>query len=103
MQMLSKRQRAIARALNLYAPHMPFADAEPVKRAAEAPHMKALPPQIATWLALVAHVRHTCTEYDALLDEGYDRDSARHFVIDAINAQLERWGSTRFVDEEDEA
>jgi hypothetical protein len=32
-----------------------------------------------------------------LLAEGYDRDSARFFVIDAINAVLTRWRATRLL------
>jgi hypothetical protein len=64
--------------------------------------MRELPPSIAVWLATVAHVRHVHTEYDSLLDEGYDRDSARHFVIDAINETLTRWRATRLVDEDGE-
>jgi hypothetical protein len=36
--------------------------------------------ETAAWLSLVAYVRHTFTDYDELLAEGYDPDSARHFV-----------------------
>lgn len=102
MQRLSNRERAVRRALNILAPHIPFSDAEAVKVAAGAPHLKALPPGVATWLALVAHIRHAHTDYDALRDDGYDRDSARHFVLDETNAQIERWGGTRFVSEDGE-
>ncbi|TXM89282.1 DUF2293 domain-containing protein, partial [Methylobacterium sp. WL103] len=44
-------------------------------------------------LALVAYARHVFTDYDDLLAEGYDRDSARHFVLDALNAVLAGWGA----------
>ena len=54
-------------------------------------------PLEAAWLALVAYVRHALTDYDALLDDGYDQDSARFFVLDDINAVLERWGVRRRV------
>jgi hypothetical protein len=37
-----------------------------------------------------------------LLDEGYDQDSARFFVLDDINATLEGWGSPRRVAPEDD-
>ena len=50
--------------------------------------MKTLPPTIAVWLATVAHVRHAHTDYEQLLAEGYDRDSARFFVIERINEVL---------------
>ena len=64
--------------------------------------MKTLPPSIAVWLATVAHVRHEHTDYEKLLAEGYDRDSARFFVIDAINEVLTRWRATRLLDPDDE-
>lgn len=64
--------------------------------------MKSLPPTIAVWLATIAHVRHTHTDYDKLLAEGYDRDSARFFVIDETNEVLTRWRATRLLEEDDE-
>jgi hypothetical protein len=54
------------------------------------------------WLATVAHVRHTHTDYDALRDDGYDKDSARFFVLDAINAKLTEWRATRLLSPEDD-
>ncbi|MDP3899424.1 MAG: DUF2293 domain-containing protein, partial [Mesorhizobium sp.] len=30
--------------------------------------------------------------------EGYDRDSARHFVLDRTNAVLTAWRATRLLD-----
>ncbi|KQT88321.1 DUF2293 domain-containing protein [Aurantimonas sp. Leaf443] len=96
--MATDRQKKIARALTATIPRAPFLDAEAIREAARARHLRALPPATALWLAAVAHVRHQHTDYDALLDEGYDRDAARFFVVDAINAVLDRWGSTRHVD-----
>jgi hypothetical protein len=52
-------------------------------------------PETAAWLALVAYVRHTFTDYDDRLDQGYDRDSARFFVADEIEAVLGAWGVKR--------
>ena len=49
--------------------------------------------------SLAAYVRHVFTEYDALLEDGYDPDSARHFVLDDINAVLEGWGVRRRLGE----
>ena len=69
---------------------------------ANQPHLKTLPPSVAVWLATVAHVRHAHTEYERLLSEGYDRDSARFFVIDEINAVLTRWRATRLLDPDDD-
>lgn len=42
-------------------------------------------------LAVRAHVRHEHTEYDALLDGGWDKESARERVADRIAAVLARW------------
>jgi hypothetical protein len=57
--------------------------------------LKAGAPETAAWLSLVAYVRHALTEYDDLLAQGYDRDSARFFVAGDIQAVLERWGVAR--------
>ncbi|HDZ72648.1 MAG TPA: DUF2293 domain-containing protein [Aurantimonas coralicida] len=98
--MPTDRQKRIARALTATIPRAPFVDAEAIRAAAGARHMRALSPQSAVWLATVAHIRHAHTEYDMLMDEGYDREAARFFVLDAINAMLDRWGATRRVDAE---
>jgi len=34
--------------------------------------------------------------------EGYDRDSARFFVIEQTNVVLTRWRATRLLEEDDE-
>jgi hypothetical protein len=49
----------------------------------------------AAWLSLVAYVRHALTEYDDLLAQGYDHESARFFVAADIQAVLDRWGVAR--------
>ena len=51
------------------------------------------PPETAARLALVTYARHVFTEYDAPPAHGYDRDSARHFVLDDLNAALAAWGA----------
>ena len=66
--------------------------------AASAPHLRGLPVSTAAWLAAVAHVRHQWTDYHQLLDDGYDRDSARFFVINQTNAKLTEWRATRLLD-----
>jgi hypothetical protein len=95
------RRRALARALTALLPMAPYADIEKIRADAGAVHMKALPPTIAVWLATIAHVRHVHTDYETLLAEGYDRDAARFFVIDAINAVLTRWRATRLLEADD--
>lgn len=76
---------------------MALADFEPVLARALDRKLRYLPPSIAIWQALGAHVRHVHTEYDALLEEGYERDAARHFVIDEMNEVLAYWGCSRRI------
>ncbi|BCM20509.1 DUF2293 domain-containing protein [Mesorhizobium sp. J8] len=96
------RRRAIAKALTALLPLAPYADMEKIRADAGSVHMKTLPPTIAVWLATIAHVRHAHTDYEKLLAEGYDRDSARFFVIEQTNAVLTRWRATRLLEEDDE-
>jgi hypothetical protein len=98
----NNRQRAIAKALTALIPLAPYIDAEKIRADAAAPHLKALPPSVAVWLATVAHVRHAHSEYERLLGEGYDRDSARFFVLDEINEMLTRWRATRLLAPDDD-
>ena len=98
----TNRQRAIAKALTALIPLAPYMDAERIRTDAGAPHLKTLPPSVAVWLATVAHVRHAHTEYERLLGEGYDRASARFFVIDGTNQVLTRWRATRLLDPDDD-
>ena len=49
----------------------------------------------AAWLSLVAYVRHVFTDYDDLLAQGYDQDSARHFVAEEMAEKLKEWGVRR--------
>lgn len=94
----TRRQREIARHLRLMAPRIAMADFEAALKTAIAGHLRHLPPSIAAWQGLAARARHAHTEYEALLAEGYDRDSARFFTLAATNATLASWGSTRRVD-----
>jgi hypothetical protein len=63
--------------------------------------LRTASPESAAWLSLVAYVRHTFTDYDERLQQGYDRDSARFFVADEINDVLKEWGAKRKLSEED--
>ena len=96
------RRRALAKALTALLPMAPYSDIEAIRTDAGGKHMKTLPPSIAVWLATVAHVRHQHTDYERLLSEGYDRDSARFFVIDRTNAVLTSWRATRLLDSDDD-
>lgn len=95
------RRDAIAAALARLAPRLPAFEADAVLgRVLASPGLRRASPDNAAWLGLVAYARHAFTEYDACLDEGYDRDSARHFVLDDLNATLRGWGVRRRVSEE---
>ncbi len=98
MTLSTKRQKEIAKALTLLLSGAPYIDAEAVRTLAARRQYKRLPASTSVWLATVAHIRHVHTDYDALLNEGYDQDSARHFVLEPINEVLTKWRATRFLD-----
>ncbi len=66
-----------------------------VDHAVDSPGLSVAIPENAAWLSLVAYVRHRLTDYDELLDDGYDQDSARHFVASEIEMILQGWGVRR--------
>src|SRR3712207_5578618 len=95
------RRPAIEAALRQLAPRIPKHEfGAVVDHALDSPGLATAAPETAAWLSLVAYVRHVMTDYDALLAEGYDVDSARFFVLDATNAVLEGWGVGRRVAED---
>jgi hypothetical protein len=96
------RRRALAKALTVLLPMAPYADIEAIRAEAGSKHMKTLPPSIAVWLTTIAHVRHQYTDYEKLLKEGYDRDSARFFVVGQTNEVLTAWRATRLLDPDEE-
>lgn len=100
---MTSRRRQIEEALRTLAPRIPDHEAMAVLDHAEDSRglSKAQPPT-AAWLSLVAYVRHVHTDYDGLLGDGYDADSARFFVLDEINAALAEWGCRRQVSGEDD-
>ena len=57
--------------------------------------------ETAAWLSLVAFVRHTMTDYDDLMAEGYDHSAARYFVVGEMTGILEGWGVRRPLIEEE--
>ncbi len=96
------RNQALRKALRLLAPLIPYADSEPVLERAAKLTRADLTVGAALWLAIVAHVRHRHTQYDALLAERYDRDAARHFVVEETETVLRRWGCSKRIDVEAE-
>jgi len=92
----------IETALRRLAPRIPPHEfAAVVDHAVDSPGLNVAAPETAAWLSLVAYVRHTFTDYDELLREGYDQESARHFVTDEIATILTGWGVRRRLSSED--
>ncbi|MBC7907231.1 MAG: DUF2293 domain-containing protein [Rhodospirillaceae bacterium] len=96
---MSTRRSQIAEALRVIAPKVPAFERDAIlDHAQDSTGLKTASPQTAAWLSLVSYIRHNLTEYDDLLADGYDVDSARHFVVDTINEILADWGCRRQVD-----
>ncbi len=86
----------IETALRRLAPKMPLHEfAAVVDHAVDSRALKKAVPEEAAWLSLVAYVRHRMTDYDQLLVDGYDVDSARLFVAAAMETVLVEWGVRR--------
>ena len=89
-------------ALRRLAPRIPAHEfGAVVDHAVDSPGLKPASPETAAWLSLVAYVRHVFTDYDDLLNQDYDQDSARHFVADEIAAVLNDWGVRRRLSADD--
>lgn len=89
-------------ALRRLAPRIPAHEfAAVVDHAVDSPGLKPASPETAAWLSLVAYVRHVFTDYDELLVQDFDQDSARHFVADEIAAVLNDWGVRRRLSADD--
>jgi len=100
---MSKRRDSIETFLRVLAPAAPERDiAEILDHAIFSKGLKTARPETSAWLSLVAYVRHSYTDYDDLLTEDYDIDSARHFCLDQINEVLAAWGCRRQVNGEDD-
>ncbi len=100
---LPTRREAVAAALVRLAPRVPDFESEAiVDRALASTGLRNAAPETAAWLGLVSYARHVFTEYDSLLEEGYDQDSARHFILDDLNAVLAEWGVRRRIGEDED-
>jgi hypothetical protein len=96
------RRADIETALRRLAPRIPSHEfAAVADHAVDSRGLGTASPETAAWLALVAYVRHMLTDYDELLEQGYDQESARHFVADQIDTVLTRWGSVRRLDSDE--
>ena len=96
------RRAALEAAVRALAPRIGKHEIEAVvDHALDSAGLRGAAPETAAWLSLVSYVRHVFTDYDALLADGYDQDSARFFVAAEIDEMLERWGATRRVGGDD--
>ena len=87
-------------ALRRLAPRIPRHEfGAVVDHALDSRGLRTATPETAAWLSLVAYVRHSLTEYDDLLAQGYDQDSARHFVAEEIERVLAEWDVRRTLGE----
>ena len=92
------RRTAIETALRNLAPQIPDHEfGGVIDHALTSPGLRKASPETAAWLSLVAYVRHVFTEYDSLLIEGYDADSARFFVVAEMDEVLAGWGVRRRI------
>lgn len=96
------RRASLEAILRRLAPTIPPHEFDAViDHALDSAGLKTAAPENATWLSLVAYVRHMFTDYDALMTQGYDRDSARHFVADEMAEVLRAWGVRRPLGRDD--
>jgi len=96
------RREALESALSHLAPKIsPHEFGAVIDHALDSAGLKSAAPETAAWLSLVAYVRHAFTDYDELLAQGYDRDSARHFVMPEMETVLREWGVRRPLGSDD--
>jgi hypothetical protein len=90
------RRTAIECALRLLAPGLPVHEfGAVIDHALDSAGLKTAAPETAAWLSLTAYARHVFTDYDALLEQGYDYESARFFVAEELAGVLRGWGVRR--------
>ena len=92
------RRADVEAALRRLAPAIPAHECGAVvDHALDSPGLRNAAPETAAWLSLTAYVRHVLTDYDELLAQGYDTDSARHFVAGAMDEVMRGWGARQRV------
>ena len=95
------RREALEAALRRLAPKIPPHEfGAVIDHALDSAGLRNAAPDEAAWLSLVAYVRHVFTDYDELLGQGYDQDSARFFVAKEMEAKLAAWGVRRKLTQE---
>lgn len=97
------RRPKIEAALRRLAPKIPPHEfGAVVDHALDSAGLTGAAPDTAAWLSLVAYVRHVFTDYNAMLRQGYDRDSARYFVAKEMSEKLTEWGVRRTLGDDDD-
>ncbi len=92
------RRGDIEAALRRLAPKIPAHEFMAIAdHAMDSIGLRQASPETAAWLSLVAYVRHALTDYDDLLEQGYDAESARHFVAGDMDEILGGWGVRRRI------
>ena len=95
------RRAEIEVVLRHLAPRVPDHEFDAiVDHAMDSPGLRTASAETAAWLSMIAYARHVLTEYDDLLAQGYDHESARFFVAADIDAHLAQWGVVRKVIED---
>lgn len=95
-----RRKQNVLNAVRNLVPQASLEDFNAISEIALRGHLRHLPPTIAAWQAATTIARHRYSEYDQLLEEGYDPDAARHFVLEEINDALAKWGCLRRLGED---
>jgi len=91
-------RKEIEDALHHLAPDIPDHEFGAIAdHAMDSPRLRNAAPETAAWLSMVSFIRHVLTEYDSLLEEGYEQESARHFVASDMQAVLTEWGVRRLL------
>jgi hypothetical protein len=93
--------RAASTELDAQFPYIPKSDREKVlahgfkKYSGRVGRTSQIPLPQKVLFAVAAHIRHTHTKYDAILNKGSDRDDARKAIRKALQKILKAWGATR--------
>ena len=99
---MTDRRRQIEEALAALAPALPPKDrTEVVERALWSKGLKRASAPKAAWLSLVSYLRHRFTDYDRMLEDGYEVGEARYFSSSQLSKVLADIGCRRKLYDED--
>jgi hypothetical protein len=99
---MTDRRRQIEEALAALAPALvPKDRTEVVEHALWSKGLKRASAPKAAWLSLVSYLRHRFTDYDRMLEEGYDVEEARYFSSSQLSKVLTDIGCHRQLYDKD--